>query len=408
MLIESIVRKTLGLKYHRVVKVEEHEEGLLIHLDAKRRRKLTCSHCGRRARVRDRLKERTWRHVPLWGIQVLLSYRPARVKCASCEVVVEEIPWSMGKSPLSEGLVQVLAIWSRLLAWEVVAQLFGVSWSTVHSAVKSAVRYGLDNRDTDHVEYIGIDEISRKKGHVYMTVVYDLGRKRLIWTGKGRKEETLRNFFNEWGPERTARIKGICCDMWAPYIKVVKEQCSTAVLVFDKFHLIKHLLQAVDKVRKMEAQALKAEEPALLKGTKYIWLKNPGNLTPRQRQRLGYLQKLNLKIFRAYLLKELFRRLWSYKSRVWAARYLKKWFWWATHSRIKPLRDFAWLLRRHEDGILAYFDIRINNGATEAMNNNAKQISHRAHGFRSPEIFSLNLYHCLGRLPLPQTVHRFL
>ncbi len=92
----------------------------------------------------------------------------------------------------------------------------------------------------------------------------------------------------------------------------------------------------------------------------------------------------------------------------WAARYLKKWFWWATHGRIKPLRDFAWLLRRHEDGILAYFDLRIDNGATEAMNNNAKQVSHRAHGFRTPTTFSINLYHCLGKLPLPQTVHKFL
>jgi len=305
-------------------------------------------------------------------------------------------------------LIHILAVWARLLAWEVVAQLFGVCWSTVASAVRSAVNHGLKHRDTSNVRHIGVDEISRKKGHVYMTQVYDLDRKRLIWSGEGRTEETLRRFFEEWGPERSARIEGICCDMWAPYVTVIKEQCRGAVLVFDKFHPVRHLLEAVDRVRRMEARALKATEPDILKGTRYLWLKNPWNLTPHQKQRLGYLLGLNLKIHRAYFLKELFRELWTYRRKGWAARYLKKWFWWATHSRIKPLRDFAWLLRRHEEGILAYFDLRIDNGATEAMNNNAKQVSHRAHGFRTPDTFALNLYHCLGQLPLPQTVHRFL
>jgi transposase len=408
MLIESIVRKTLGLKDHRVVGVVDGAEGLSVKLAARKRRRLPCSGCGQRHPVRDRLVERVWRHVPLWGIPVTLRYRPARVKCPSCGVVVENIPWTEGKSPLSAGLIHILAVWARLLAWEVVAKLFGVSWSTVASAVKSAVRYGLEHRDTSDVRHIGIDEISRRKGHTYMTQVYDLDKKRLIWSGEGRKEETLIRFFEEWGPERTARIEGVCCDMWAPYMKVIRERCPGAVVVFDKFHLVRHLLEAVDNVRKMEARALRAGEPDLLKGTKYLWLKNPWNLTPKQKQRLGFLERLNLKIHRAYLLKELFREIWKYRRKGWAARYLQKWFWWATHSRLKPMRDFAWMLRRHEDGILAYFLLRIDNGATEAMNNNAKQVSHRAHGFRTPGTYATNLYHCLGQLPLPETVHRFL
>jgi transposase len=146
-----------------------------------------------------------------------------------------------------------MAVWARLLAWEVVAKLFGVCWSTVASAVRSAVRYGLAHRDTSQVRHIGIDEISRKKGHVYMTQVYDLDQKRLIWSGEGRSEETLRRFFDEWGAEQTARLEGICCDMWAPYLTVIKERCPGAIVVFDKFHLVRHLLEAVDKVRKMEA-----------------------------------------------------------------------------------------------------------------------------------------------------------
>ena len=328
-------------------------------------------------------------------------------------VLTEELSWSVshgvrGRALSVQGSFVFWLVWSRVLSWKVVSRLFGVSWNTVASAVKSAVTYSLANRDAPFMCInIGIDEISRKKGHVYMTVIYDLGRKRMIWAGEGRKEETLRRFFVEWGQERVCRIEGICCDMWAPYLKVIREYRPTAVLVFDKFHLVRHLLEAVDKVRRMEAKAMKVKESEVLKGTRYLWLKNPWNLTPKQKQRLGYLQNLNLKIIKTYLLKELFKKLWGYKTPGWARRYLRKWFWWATHSRIRSLRDFAWFLRRYEKGILGYFRLRISNGVTEAMNNNAKQVSHRAHGFRSSETFSLNLYHYLGQFPLPQPMHRF-
>lgn len=407
MLVEKIVRETLGLKDHRVVSVERDGGGLTVQIDRKKGRHAPCSGCGVRGPVRDRLQRRVWRHVPLWGLAVVLSYAPRRVRCARCGIRVEAIPWSRGKSPLSEGLVVVLATWTRLLAWEVVASLFGVSWNTVRGAVARAVDVGLQQRDTSAVLSIGIDEISRKRGHVYHTQVYDLGQQRLLWSGEGRREDTLRRFFTAWGTERSARVRGICCDTWSPYIDVIREAAPQATIVFDKFHLVRHLLSAVNDVRTAEARELRKTNPELLKGTRYLWLKNPWNLTDRQQQRLGFLERLNLKVNRACLLKEAFRRLWSYTTRGWAKRYLRRWFWWATHSRLKPLRDFAWLLRRHEDGVLAWFDIPLNNGATEAMNNNAKAISHRAHGYRTAAMFTLSLLHCLGKLPLPETVHRF-
>jgi transposase len=130
-------------------------------------------------------------------------------------------------------------------------------------------------------------------------------------------------------------------------------------------------LEAVNTVRKEEAAELKKTQPDLLTDTRYIFLKNPENLTDRQRVRLSFLERLNLKINRAYLLKELFKQVWTYRGKGWAKRFLDRWFWWATHSRLKPMRKFAWMLRNHEDGILAWFDIPLSNGATEAMNNNA-------------------------------------
>lgn len=407
MLVESIVRKTLGLKDHRVVGVEEASGGLVAHLELKGRRRLPCSGCRRRGRVRDRLARRSFYHVPLWGMSFRLEYSPARVSCRRCGIKVERIPWAQGKSPLSRPLVVVLATWSRLLAWDVVAKLFGFSWGTIQAAVKQAVAHGLRYRRLERVLYVGVDEISRRRGHIYHTQVYDLLDKRLLWSGEGRDAATLQRFFDEFAAENAKRIDAVCCDMWNPYIEVLKQRVPEATLVFDKFHLLRHLLNAVNDVRKAEARELRKTHPDLLRGTRYIWLKNPCNLTDKQRERLGFLEGLNLKINRAYLLKEAFRRLWSFRNPGWARRYLRKWFWWATHSRLKPLRDFAWLLRRHEEGILAWFKVPIDNGATEAMNNNAKAVSHRAHGYRTAETFSLSLMHCLGKLSLPKTVHRF-
>ena len=409
MLVSSIVRKTLGIKSHVVKSVEYNDEGLCVALELYRGRRLPCSRCGTLGRVRDRLQTRLWKHVPLWGIPVTLSYAPGRVTCPKCgKVRVEAIPWAQGKCRLTTGLIWLLASWCKLLAWDQVAKLFGVHWNTVATAVRQAVAYGLEHREMAGVLYIGIDELSRQKGHVYVTNVYDLQEKRLLWSGEGRSQDTLRAFFEEHGEALKQRVKGVCCDMWQPYIDMVKEHLPEATLVFDKFHIMQHLLKAVDDVRREEARELKKTNPELLKRTRYIWLKNPENLTDKQRGRLGHLEQLNLRCNRAYLLKESFREFWEYKRKGWAKRFLKKWFWWATHSRLKPMRDFAWMLRRHEEDILSYFDERISNGAVEGMNNKAKVVSHRCYGFRTASNYITALYHCLGKLPEPELVHRFL
>ena len=407
MLIEKIIKITLGIKDHRVVNVTGDKNMITIRLDLIRGRKRECSGCGKRKRVRDRLTERTWRHVPLWNIPVNICYRPARVKCDGCGIKVETIPWSNGKSCLSYPLSLAMAKWARVLSMNTVADIFGVCWNSVYSAVKQVVHYGIACRDKAETMILGIDEISRKKGHIYHTQVYDLIHRKLLASFEGRDAERVRAFFVEWGADNLKNIKGICCDMWAPYSQVVKEMLPHAVMVFDKFHIIQHLLKAVDNVRKQEAAHFKETNPELLKKTRYIWLKNPWNLTDKQKQRLSYLETLNLKINRAYILKENFRDIWTYTNRADAKKFLDHWFWLATHSRIQPMRKFAWLIRNHEDGVLAYFDLPIDNGAVEAMNNNAKAVSHRARGYRSSKTFSTLLLHCLGDLKIPYFVHKF-
>lgn len=407
MLIESIVRKTLGLKAHCVKKVTEKHGEMVVYLVPNRRYRVVCSSCGKQGTGYDTLKERRWKHVPLWGIPVTLIYSPRRVECGNCGIRVEAMPWTQGKSPISLHLSVVLATWSKLVAWKAVGQLFGFHWNTVRKAVKNVVDYGLANRDLGSLIYIGIDEISRRRGHVYHTQVYDLIDKKLLWSGEDRTSKTLETFFDYLGKERCERIEAVCCDMWAPYIDAIKKRLPNALLVFDKFHIVRHLLDAVDTVRKEEAQKLKKEDPELLKKSRYIWLKNPWNLTDDQKVRLSDLEKLNLKINRAYLLKEAFRKFWDYSYPAWAKKYLNQWFWWATHSRLKPMRDFAWMVRKHQDDVLNYFKVPIDNGAVEGLNNKAKAISHRAYGYRTAETFKLALYHGMGKLPEPQLTHKF-
>ena len=214
-------------------------------------------------------------------------------------------------------------------------------------------------------------------------------------------------FFDWFGEARSLRLQGVCCDMWLPYMDVIKARAPQAVLVFDKFHIVQHLSRAVDQVRRDEINEKGKSNKQLLAKSRYIWLKNPWNLTDKQETRLSDLEGLNLKINRAYLLKEAVRWFWSYRYAGWATRYLNKWFWWATHSRLPPMRDFAWMLRRHQTDLLNYFKMPIDNGSVEGLNNKAKVISHKAYGFRTAKTYIQNLYHCMAELPMPESVHSF-
>ncbi len=195
--------------------------------------------------------------------------------------------------------------------------------------------------------------------------------------------------------------------MWQPYTEVIEELLPHAVMVFDKFHVIRHLMDAVDQVRREEARELKKTEPELLIKTRCAWLKNPENLTCGQRARLSCLEKLNLKIGRAYILKEAFRRFWDHAYKRNAEKYLDLWLWWATHSRLEPMRDFARMIKRREEDILNYFKVKITNASVEGMNRKAKVVSQRAYGYRTFATFQLALYHVMGNLPMPETTHRF-
>lgn len=408
MLVKQLIRETLDLQGFRIESVEKKDSRLLVTIEPDLRYHPRCGVCGNHGDYRDTLPKRYFRHVPIWGIDMNLAYSPCRVRCSYCDGVhVEQMPWAAGKRRLTKALAVTIATWARQLTWQQVARLFGCSWGTVASAVSYVVDFGLSRRDLSEVTHIGIDEISRQKGHVYLTNVYDLKTGTLIWSGEGRSIESLEAFFSFFGPERTKQLIGICCDMWPAFINAVKAKAPQATLVFDKFHIVKKLTEAVDSVRRQEIDEKGKEHKKLVAGSRYIWLKNPWNLTDGQKASLSTLENLNLTIHRAYLLKESFRDFWQSPTKEDAAKYLEQWYAWADESEIKPMQEVADLLWRHEENILTYFDMPISNGIVEGLNNKAKVISHRAYGFRTAKNFILNLYHCMGDLAMPTTLHRF-
>lgn len=406
--MRSLIKNTLEMQGFRIDFVEISTKSIEIWLMPDGRYSARCGKCGEKGRVRDKRDVRRFRHVPVWGIPVEIVYAPRRVGCRRCGGIrVEKMPWATGKRRFTKGMLSVLAEWSRKVSWKTVGEMFGCSWGLVAEAAVEAVEYGRGHQNLDEVRYIGIDEISRRRGHVYVTNVYDLGNSRLLWSGEGRTRETLQKFFKWFGGERAARLKGVCCDMCDAYANVARQEAPDARIVFDKFHIAQHLSKAVDQTRRDEINEKGAEYREALKGTRYIWLKRPENLTENQQVRLSGLVVLNSKITRAYLLKESFAEFWNQRTRKKAGEFLKQWFWQATHSRLKHLRDFAWMLRRRQEDILNYFELGIANAASEGMNNKARVITQRAYGFRTAKTLITNLYHTMGKLPLPETLHRF-
>jgi transposase len=372
-----------------------------------------CSRCHQPAPGYDQLSERRFEFIPFWGFLVFLLYSMRRVDCRRCEaVVVEEVPWGDGKRTLTRAYMLFLARWARRLSWKETAEAFRTSWEKVFDAVEHVVTYGLEHRKLGAIDAIGVDEIQYAKGHKYLTLVYqiDLDVTRLLWVGKERTIESFRGFFATIGDEVASKIVFVCSDMWEPYLKVIREKCSDALHILDRFHIVAKMNQALDDVRAEEARRMKQEGfHPVLKKSRWLLLKRQENLTGKQRFRLRDLLRYNLKSVRAYLLKEAFQQLWDYNSPAWAGKFLDEWCRHVMRSRIEPMKKIARTLRRHRELILNYFHAQklLSSGVVEGLNNKAKVTMRRSYGFRTFRALELALYHTLGKLPEPESTHEF-
>jgi len=417
MLLKTIlnhVQKHAGFVYVNIRLLERRIGPAVIEVDvrARRRTRARCSGCGRRGPGYDQLAVRRFEFVPLWGLPVFFVYAMRRVDCRHCgRVQVEAVPWAQGKNHLTTTYCWFLAGWAKRLSWQEVARAFRTSWDNVFRSVELAVTWGLEHRDLERVESLGIDEIQWQRGHKYLTLVYQIDThcRRLLWIGQDRKIKTLLRFFRSFGKARCAKLRYICSDMWKPYLRVIAKKANQAIHVLDRFHIMSHMSKAIDEVRAAEARALKAHgfQP-LLTHTRWLLLKRPKNLTPKQKVRLADLVRYNLHSVRAYLLKEDFQFFWAYTSPTRAAHFLDQWCTRTMRSRIPPMKAVARMLRSHRELLLNWFRAKgsISSGPVEGFNNKAKLTTRRAFGFRTFRAVEVALYHSLGDLPQPDATHR--
>jgi len=418
--ILNCIQRFVGFVYQevRLRRRGERPQRIEIRLAAHSNIRGQCSECRRPAPGYDRLPERWWLFVPLWGIKTYFLYAPRRVQCPEHGVVVEHIPWSEGKRPITTAMRCFLSRWARRLSWRETARVFHTSWECVYRSVEWFVRWGLAHRKLARVRSIGVDEIhwgKSKRADNFLTVIYQIDShcRRLLWVGKRRTQATLRRGLAALGTEVVQGLRFVCSDMWRPYLNVLATKAGQALHVLDRFHITSHLNQALDQVRRAESGQLRAAGSATaqrLKNMRWKLLKRYSRVRGKARRELGRLLNTKLTTARAWALKDLFEHFWTYKSVRHAGLFLDFWTWRALRSRIEPMRKVARMLRSHEKLLMNWFKAKgeISSGAVEGLNNKIRVVTRRSYGFRTYDAMEIALYHTLGKLPEPgEFTHRF-
>ncbi len=396
----TLLRKTLDLKQTCVTGFEFDDDALIIDVRPTFRRR-RCVSCGKRRSGYDEHR-RTWRHLDVAGFAVHLRYCIRRVQCRRCGVTTEQVPWAPpGAGAFTYAFEERVAYLAQRCDQTTVCKLMRIAWRTV-GAIAQRVSTRLRPADPlAGLTHIGIDELSYRKNHQYVTVVVDHVLGRVVWASEGRNAETLGKFFDELGQARTAKLKVVTIDMAQSYISAVRERAPKAEIIFDRFHVQRLVHDAVDEVRRAQVRELKGtHEGSYIKRTRYSLLKNPWNLSLHESERLSALAVKNKQLYRAYLLKEAFCGILDRRQANVARDKLEQWLDWAARSRLKPMHKAARTIRRHLEGILAYVRSGLSNGRVEGLNRKARVITSRAFGFHSAKSLIGYLLLCCGGIDL--------
>ncbi|HTQ43156.1 MAG TPA: ISL3 family transposase [Polyangiaceae bacterium] len=396
----TLLKKVLAIKFTRVTGIAFTEDGLVCDV-APTTSAPRCGACCRKVRhVHDR-RERTWRHLDLGGMKTELRYAIRRVSCPRCGVTTELVPWARHASGFTDAFERTTAFLAQVCAKTAVVEMMRVGWRTVGAIIRRVVeREGPEDRLAG-LTHIGIDELSYRKHHEYVTIVVDHVTGNIVWAHPGRNADTLRKFFVELGQQRCALLKAVTIDMSASYRAAVEEYAVNAEIIFDRFHVQRLAHDALDEVRRAEVRAIEApEERRALKHSRFALQKNPWNLTDIEQMKLVEVQRTNRTLYRAYLLKESLAAILDRRQRYVAEEKLREWISWATHSGIAPFARVARTIAAHFDGILAYVASGLSNGRSEGTNGKARAITRRSFGFHTAWSLIAMLFLCCAGLHL--------
>jgi len=400
------------------IRFDEATPQIEVAIEPRKNSQGLCPKCGRKCPTYDTATTpRRFEFIPLWAIPVYFLYRMRRIECKTHGVKTEKVPWSDGKSNLTVESMQFLANWARRLSYTEVANVFGTTWGKVYRSVEYIVEWGLKHRSLEKITSIGVDEICYKVGRKFLTLVYQIDSEccRLLFVSVGRTEKSLKKFFVMLNKgtvgqgKRSLLIKFVCSDMWKAYLNVIAAWCPKALNILDRFHIKKHLNNAVDQTRREEVKRLKKKGKGdVLKKSRFLFLYNRSNLVGEKLAKLKELLSMNLRVVRAYLMKEEFEKFWDYVSPAWAEWFLDKWCVRAMRSKIEPMKKFVGTIRNHKGLILNWFKSKgMSSGIVEGFNNKVKLTMRKSYGFRTEKALEVSLFHALGKLPEPKAAHKF-
>lgn len=399
---KKLYRHLLGLNppwFVSKVELNVEEQRVDVWVDHKSGIKWPCPVCERPSSIYDHTNERVWRHLDSCQFKTYLHARPPRIECHEHGVLQVKLSWA-------EENARFTALFERL-AIDVMHEstisgamrILRISWDEAWHIMEKAVQRGLMRKDSTIIEYIGVDEKSIARGHTYMTLVSDIARGTVEYIAEDRKKTSLDGYFEKLTRDQLEGIRGIAMDMWDPYINSVHQHVPNGKekIVFDRFHIMRHMNEAVDTVRKVEHKDLKKTGKRTLTGTKYLWLYAGGNLPNKHQERFENLKELNLKTGRAWSIKETLRELWDCLTLEAAKEHWKRWYSWAIRSRLRPIKRKAKMMKDRISNVLTYFKHFITNAMAEGLNSIIQKIKSLACGFRNIEHFKTAIYfHCGG------------
>ena len=363
----------------------------------------SCPTCGDEVPLYDHVEERVWRHLDTCQFQTFIHSRMPRVNCSEHGVLRVSVPWAQGRSRftlLFERLI--IDVLQQCHTVTGACHLLGVSWDEAWGVMQRAVIRGQARKQSHPIRHLGVDEKAFRKGHSYMTVVCDLNRSTVEYVAEDRTTESLSGYFRSLPSEHLHAIEAIAMDMWDPYVQAIYDWVPLALekLVYDRYHIMKHMNEAVDKVRLAEHRTLSAQGDDTLKGTKHWWLYTYANVPDKYLRAFESVRDQNLRTSRAWAIKETLRDLWTYVSPPWAGKFFANWFGWARRSQLTPIKEVAAMLKRRVDNVLTYCTHQITNAVAEGLNSKIMAIKRMAGGYRNKENFKTAIYFFCSGLDL--------
>lgn len=394
--------KILGLHapwFIKQVEVKEKEQRIDIYVDHEPGIRVRCPVCNTFYGTYDHAPERVFRHLNTCQMQTYIHARLPRVNCPQHGVKQIDPQFGENGSEMTFAFESLVIRVAQECSIEATARLCNLSWDQSWNVLDRAVERGRSRKVHRVPSRIGVDEKSIARGHKYESLVYDMDAGTVDYVCDDRKQESLESYYRQFSRDELSQVKAVAMDMWDPYIAATRAYVPDAdkKIVFDRFHVMRQVLDAVDKVRKSEHRQLSEAGEQTLKGTKYLWLWSEENIPAWRQPEFDALKAKDLRVCRAWAIKENLRHLWDYRYEANMRTYFKRWYFWATHCRLEPIKKAAKTLKVHLDNIVTYARHRITNALAEGINTKIEKIKRMACGFRNRSHYKTAIYfHCGG------------